>query len=220
VYPVGGFGSSLAKAMSHVLETNGGTCLLERPVDEILQGDDGACGIISGGSPVHADCVVAAPELVPDHVGETYQVVRLFAVLSHAPNLCKDSTSCQLLMPAMQCGRAHDIYMVSLGPTHGATPKGKWVVVASARVEGSTDGLDALAVAKRELAAVLPILKPTRRMFAEVVPYLEPRQEVQIDNLHVMRSCDETSYFDSVEKDVEDMFERITGEKVASLRRP
>jgi len=206
--------------MSHVLETNGGACLLERPVDDILQGDDGACGIVSDGLTVHADCVIAAPEYVPDRVVESYQVVRLFAVLSHAPNLCKDSTSCQLLMPAAQCGRAHDISLVSFGPTHGAAPKGKWVVVASARVEGSTDGLDALGIAKRELAAVLPLLKPTRRMFAEVVPYLEPQPDAGLDNLHIMRSCDETSHLDSVQKDVEDIFERITGETLASLRRP
>jgi len=221
VYPVGGFGSSLATAMSHVLETNGGTCLLERPVDEILQEDGSACGVVSDGVPVHADCVVTSPEYVPDRVGETYQVVRLFAVLTHPPNLCKDSSSCQLLMPAAQCGRVHDINLVAFGPTHGAAPKGKWVVVASARVEGSMDdGLDALAVAKRELAAVLPILKPSRRMFAEVVPYLEPQPDAQLDNLHVLRSCDESSHFDTVERDVEAVFERITGEKVASLRRP
>ena len=87
------------------------------------------------------------------------QIVRLFAVLSHAPNLCKDASSCQLLMPAAQLGRKSDVYMSSYGPSHGVAPKGKWVVVASARVEGDVDGMDAMAVAKRELAAVLPLLK-------------------------------------------------------------
>ena len=93
-------------------------------------------------------------------------------------------------------------------------------VVASARVEGDTDGLDALAVAKRELAAVLPLLKPTRKLFAEVSPYMEPDEEQQLpERLHLLSSLDESSYFDSVEADVERAFERVTGERLASVRR-
>jgi len=145
-------------------------------------------------------------------------MVRLFAVLNHAPNMCKDSTSCQLLVPAKHCGRTHDVYMCAFGPGHGVCPKGKWLVVASARVEGSTEGLEALDVAKRELGAVLPILKPARKMMAEVVPYYEPRADAQLDGLCVLSSCDETSYFDSVEADVADLFQRITGEDLASIR--
>jgi Rab GDP dissociation inhibitor len=147
------------------------------------------------------------------------QVVRLYAVLNHPPNLCKDSTSCQLIVPGAHCGRSHDVYLVSLGSLHGVAPKGKWVVVASARVEGSTDGLDALGVAKRELAAVMPLLKPTRKLFAEVTPYYEPDEDAQLDNMVVMSSCDESSYFDSVEADVAQAFERVTGETISSVRR-
>ena len=110
--------------------------------------------------------------------------------------------------------------MMSVGPTHGVAPKGKWVVVASAIVEGDTEGLDAIAVAKRELSAVLPLLKPTRKMFAEVTPYLEPKADEQVDNLHVLSSCDESSYLDSVEQEVEAVFQQITGETIASMRRP
>ena len=58
----------------------------------------------------------------------------------------------------------------------------------SARVEGSTEGVDAMAVAKRELSAVMPLLKPSRRMFAEVVSQLEAQEEGQLDNLLVLKS--------------------------------
>ena len=75
VYPVGGFGSSLAGAMSTVLKSHGGSCILGQPVDEILQAADGsACGVKAGGVDVTADCVVAAPEHAPDRVGSKYQV--------------------------------------------------------------------------------------------------------------------------------------------------
>ena len=42
------------------------------------------------------------------------QVVRLFAVLAHPPNMCKESTSCQLIIPAQQCDRTNDVYMFAV----------------------------------------------------------------------------------------------------------
>ena len=146
------------------------------------------------------------------------QIVRLYAVLNHPPNLCKDSTSCQLLMPAVHCGRSSDVYVASYSSQHGVAPKNKWVVVASARVEGDTEGADALTIAKRELASVLPLLKPTRKLFAEVTPYYEADYEGADEQLLIMSSDDESTYFDSIEAELEISFERITGEGLASLQ--
>lgn len=218
VYPVGGFGATLVPAISKVVESAGGSVVLGRGCEEILQEEGGACGVVSDGATIQADCVVAAPECVPERVAARYEVVRLYAVLSHSPNLCKDSTSCQLLMPAAHTGRSSDVYVSSYTSQHGVAPKGKWIVVASARVEGPTKGLDALAVAKRELAAVLPLLKPTRKLLAEVVPYYEADESVALERLVVMSSNDETSYFDSTERELEETFEQITGERLESLR--
>ena len=120
-------------------------------------------------------------------------------------------------MPAVHCDRSNDIYVSSYSTLHGVAPKGKWVVVASTRVEGATDGLEALAVAKRELASVLPLLKPTRKLLAEVVPYHEPRDDVP-ERLLVLSSSDETTDFDSVEEEVAELFERITGEPPVNIR--
>lgn len=94
--------------------------------------EDGACGVAcAGGERVMASCVIAAPDSVPERVASRYKVVRLYAVLAHPPNLCKDSTSCQLLMPSAHCGRRSDVYVSSYGASHGVAPKGKWVVSAS-----------------------------------------------------------------------------------------
>ena len=101
---------------------------------------------------------------------------------------------------------------------HGVAPKNKWVVVASARVEASSEGQDALTVAKRELASVLPLLKPSRKLLAEVTPYYEADEEAGQEQLLVMSSDDESTYFDTTEAELEEAFERITGERVESLR--
>jgi Rab GDP dissociation inhibitor len=228
VYPVGGFGSTLASAMAGVLESHGGTCLVGQPLTGLLSAgaeSGGAMGVkTADGVPLRAECVVCAPEhaaaLAPGAVQPAYEVVRLYAVLAHPPNLCKEATSCQLILPAAAIGREHDAYMCAFGPTHGVAPAGRWVVVASARVEGPTAGMDALAIAKRELAAVLPLLKPSRKLLAEVRTVYQPTPDGVPDGLHVLHSSDESTYFDSVEVDVESTFTRITGEKVASLRRP
>ena len=275
VRPVGGFSERLTSATANVLEAADGCSVEETGPIELLYEDSACVGVACGGVQVHADCVVASPECVPDHVAPAYHIVRLYAVLAHPPNLCKDSSSCQLLIPAEHCGRSHDIYMSSYSHTHGVAPKGKWVVTASTRIDGSADGADALVIAKRELAAVLPLLKPSRKLLAEVVPYNEPLERVpdrllvlsarlparlpvasprsRLDLTHPARapksssvpargqismwrdserpsssgaevgllvrvpgSCDETSYFDSVQDDVTSVFERITGEPLAA----
>ncbi|KAL1514802.1 hypothetical protein AB1Y20_003888 [Prymnesium parvum] len=213
VYPVGGFGTALPKAVAEVLEENDGYQLLDRPIDRIVFDDSGAaCGVESEGVEVKCGCVVAAPEYVPDRVTESHKVVRLYAVLAHAPNLCKEATSCHLVIPAQECGRSNDIFLFAGGPTLGVAPKGKWLVVASTRLEGECDG-EALALAKRELAAVLPLLKPAKKLLAEVVPCYAPKEDEQPpEGLHLCASCDETTHFDSVEEDVLRVYEAITGE--------
>ena len=219
VYPVGGFGANLVSKLASCLEASGGDCVLGRQVDQLLQDEAGnACGVQTEGMRVESDCVVAAPQAVPDRATKRYEIVRLYAVLSHIPNLCKDSTSCQLILPAAHTGRSSDVYVASYSSTHGVAPKGKWVVVVSAKVEGATAGLDALSIAKRELAAVMPLLKPSRKLIAEVTPYCEADESTSLDGLLVMNSPDETSYFDRSEEEIEDAFERITGESLASLR--
>lgn len=217
VHPVGGFGKSLPKAVAEVLEENDGYQLLERPVDRILYDESGAaCGVESEGVEVKGDCVVAGPEYAAGMVEEGYKVVRLFAVLAHAPNLCKEATSCQLLLPAQEVDRENDVYLFAGGTTLGLAPKGKWLVVASTKIEADVAaGEDALAVAKRELAAVLPLLKPAKKLFAEVTPYYAPKEEGMPAQLHVCASCDEATHLDSVEKDVLRLYEDITGEALS-----
>lgn len=75
-----------------------------------------------------------------------------------------------------------------------------------------------MTIAKRELASVFPLLKPTRKLLAEVTPYYEADEEGAEEKLLVMSSEDESTYFDSIEAELESSFERITGERLTSLR--
>ena len=125
-------------------------------------------------------------------------------------------------------------------------------------MEGETDGLSAMAIAKRELAAALPLLKPAAKMFAELSDVCEPSESgeargllvapeaqpqprpepepehpnlntrsrsrtrtrtvtrhptpEQESGLFVPATCDASSNMGSAAADVEQLFERITGE--------
>eukprot|EP00962_Isochrysis_galbana_P007976 scaffold2180_cov137-Isochrysis_galbana.AAC.3 len=62
-------------------------------------------------------------------------------------------------------------------------------------------------VAKREFEAAIPLLRPTRKIFAEMSVVMVAREECA-EGLHVLRSADETSTFDSVVRDVEEAYEK------------
>lgn len=66
-------------------------------------------------------------------------------------------------------------------------------------------------MAKREFEAAIPLLRPTRKIFAEMSPVMVGREECA-EGLHVLGSADETSTFDSVVRDVEEAYEKVTGE--------
>ena len=68
------------------------------------------------------------------------------------------------------CDRASDVYVASYSSMHGVAPKNKWVVVASARVEASSEGGMRWLWPARA-GGVLPLLKPSRKLLAEVTPY-------------------------------------------------
>jgi len=210
VFPTGGVGAALSEATTSLLEAGGGARVAERPVDEILLDEAGAaCGVSCEGVQARADVVVASPAYVPERVAPAYYTVRLYAILNHAPQKCKDAPSCHLLLPSSQTGRRHDIYVFSSGPVHKLAPNGKWLVSLSTRVEGTIDGLKPMEVAKREMAAALPLLRPVRKMLASVEPVLEPGDEPLPSGLHVLSSCDESTFFETLAAEVLEVAERI-----------
>lgn len=213
VYPSQGIGSELPKAVAEVLKEAGGQTLMGRPIDRVLFDESGkACGVASEGVEVSADCVIADASYVPDKVAHSHQVVRLYAILAHPPHKCKEAMSCQLIIPAEACGRKSDVYLFAGSQPLRLAPSERWIVTVSAKVEGETEGLSPMAIAKRELAAALPLLKPAAKMFAELSDVCEPSESGEESRLFVPATCDASSNMGSAAADVDQLFERITGE--------
>ena len=124
--------------------------------------------------------------------------------------------ACQLLLPAAQVGRESDAYLFSATSTHRVAPGGYWLAVASAKVEGATDGLNAMQVAKRELKAALPLLKPARKLFAEMTTVSEASDGLPA-GLHVLSTGGAESHLLTTADDVRKMYEEITGEPLDEL---
>ena len=75
-----------------------------------------------------------------------------------------------------------------------------------------TRGRRAWQVARRELTSIFPLLKPAKKVAAEVVPCYAPRDDAQADGLFVLGSDDESSLFGPVADAVGAVAARISGE--------
>jgi len=93
-------------------------------------------------------------------------------------------------------------------------PAGKYIVVLSTRIEGETEDLSALAVAKRELSAALPLLKPAKKLLAEISRVCEPAPDQAAEGLHVLSSCDETILFAGVAAEAQRVLHRIAADEL------
>ena len=106
-----------------MLEEAGGQTLMGRPIDRVVFDESGkACGVVSEGVEVKADCVIADASYVPEKVAPSHQVVRLYALLAHPPHKCKEAMSCQLIIPAEACGRKSDVYLFAGSPNPNPNP--------------------------------------------------------------------------------------------------
>ena len=121
-----------------MLEEAGGQTLMGRPIDRVVFDESGkACGVVSEGVEVKADCVIADASYVPEKVAPSHQVVRLYALLAHPPHKCKEAMSCQLIIPAEACGRKSDVYLFAGSQPLRLAPSERWIVTVSAKVNGS-----------------------------------------------------------------------------------
>ena len=109
--------------------------------------------------PVHQ--VVADPSYFPEMCTKRGSVVRAVAIVNEpVPNTgTPPCGSYQVIFPGQSIGRANDLYLFCCSAGHKVAPDGKYIVFVSSTVEGPTDGMSAEAVAQRELAAGLAMLK-------------------------------------------------------------
>jgi Rab GDP dissociation inhibitor len=207
IYPLYGLGE-LPQAFARLAAIYGGTYMLNKPIESIVYEGGKAVGVKSEGQIAKCKFVVGDPSYFPDKVKKTGQVVRAIAILSHPiKDTPKDVDSLQLILPAKQTGRKTDMYISVLSSPHCVCPKGKYVAVCAANMEGSADPATELKIA-------LELIAPFDDIIYTVSDLFEPLADGTADNCFISSSMDATSHFETASLDVLSLYKRITGKDV------
>lgn len=80
--------------------------------------------------------VIGDPSYFPAHkVRRTGQVVRSICIMDHPIPNTDNASSTQIVIPAAQVGRGHDIYVAMVSSSHEVAPNGKYIAIVSTTVE-------------------------------------------------------------------------------------
>lgn len=205
LYPLYGLGE-LPQAFARLAAVHGGTYMLHTPVEEILYNEAGhAIGIRSGDKVAKCRFVAGDPSYFGDKTMRTGQVVRKYCILNSPPPNTRDSTSCQIIIPAAQVSppRKSDVYVLVLSNNHKTTPDGKYLALVSTTVE--TDDPEA------ELRPGTELLGDIVESFVAVDELYEPKSGGKEDSCYITRSYDATTHFETTVEDVCDVYRRIFG---------
>lgn len=88
---------------------------------------------------------------------------------------------------------------------HAVCSKDLYIAIVSATVETANP--------EAEIAPALAMLGSIREMFTSVSDLHEPTNNWATENLHITRSYDATSHFETSDEEVLAIYERIVGEK-------
>ncbi|CAE6532493.1 unnamed protein product [Rhizoctonia solani] len=95
--------------------------------------------------------------------------------------------------------------------THNVCAKENYVAIVSTIVE--TDRPE------QEIVPGLNLLGPIHDKFVSVTQLYEPTSSGQEDNIFITRSYDATSHFETVVKDVHDVWQRVVGTDLVIKKR-
>lgn len=206
IYPRYGLGE-LPQGFARLSAIYGGTYMLDKPVDEVLYDEEGKfCGVRSGNEIAKARICVGDPSYFPSKVKKVGQVVRKICIFKHPVNNAKSANSLQIIIPHKEVGRKNDIYVVVLSSANNVCADGFWVAIASTVVETSKP--------LSELDKVLDIVAPVCDQFTWVLDTYTPTNSGISDNIFISESYDATSHFESVCKDVMNLYKRMTNKEL------
>merc|ERR1712159_719435 len=215
IYPLYGLGE-LPQGFARLSAIYGGVYMLNKPFMGVEMGEDGkVCGVRSspdegeGEAVARAPLVIGSPEYFPERVEEQGKVVRAICILGAQAPGTAEAASCQIIVPASQCGRTNDIYVTVLESSHQVAPRGRFIGIVSTTVETGNP--------IKELAAGLNLLGQESgnilECFPSVAEYMVPTAQGS-EGVFVTQSYDASSHFETACLDVLSVFEQCTGEKM------
>ncbi|XP_001636411.2 rab GDP dissociation inhibitor alpha [Nematostella vectensis] len=204
LYPLYGLGE-IPQGFARLSAIYGGTYMLDKPIEAIVYDDEGVVkGVTSQGETARAKIVLGDSSYFPDKVKKVGQVVRCICLLNHPIPNTADAPSCQIIIPQNQVNRKHDIYVACVSYDNNAAAKGFFIASVMTTVETSNP--------EAELKPGLNLLGPIMEKFVSVSDLNEPIDDGSKSKVFIPKSCDALSHFNKDCQDIEDLYERITGE--------
>ena len=212
LYPLYGLGE-LPQGFARLSAIYGGTYMLNKPVEEIIYGEDGkVTGVKSEGETAKAKLVIGDPSYFPDKVKVVGKVVRAICITGAPIPQTRDNVSCQIIIPGAQVGRKNDIYIACVSNAHNVAAEGKYIIICSTTVETAKPEAE-LNVAFQTIGSVI-------ERFITVDDILEPVDDGKATNTFITTSYDATSHFETTCADIFSVYERATGEKLDLSKSP
>jgi Rab GDP dissociation inhibitor len=203
LYPLYGLGE-LPQGFARLSAIYGGTYMLDKPIDEIVYENGKVVGVTSCGETAKCSNVIGDPSYFTDKVQKVGQVVRAICIMDHPIPNTKDVSSCQIIIPQNQVGRQSDIYISCVSSAHNVCAQGFYIAMVSTTVETSNPN--------DELKPGIDLLGPVKESFIQVSDLYKPTDMGLESRVFISESYDATTHFQTVCKDVVDIYKRITGE--------
>jgi Rab GDP dissociation inhibitor len=208
LYPVYGLGD-LPQAFARLSAVHGGTYMLNKPILGLTFDESGrVTGVKSDDGVAKCKVVVGDPSYFTDRVKKVGTVGRCIAIMDHPIPGTSNSESCQIILPMSQIGRKSDVYISCVSFAHNVAPKGKYIALVATQLEKDNP--------QEELASGVKLLGPTLQTFYSISPLMEPSHDAAKEHIHISKSYDSSTHFESVCTDVIRMYQEITGEKDVS----
>ncbi|EFC44161.1 predicted protein [Naegleria gruberi] len=203
LYPKYGLGE-LTQVLNRFSVLNEATCMLDAPVEKIHYDENGhVCGVESDGIIARCQMIIGDSSYFTERVQCVGKVIHAVCILSHHP-IPQVSNSCQIIFPKPQ-NHKHDIYCRVLKHNQEIAPNGKFLVSISTIAETQDP--------ESEIKDVLALLEPIEEKFISIRMVNEPTENLN-DGVFITKSYDASMHLESCVEDVEDLYEKICGEKL------
>jgi RAB protein geranylgeranyltransferase component A len=208
LYPQYGL-SNLPEGFARLAAVYGSTIMLRKDVEEILKDKDGkVCGVRAGKQAAKAPIVIGDPSYFPkEDLKVTGKIIRTVCVMSGPVPKTDSAGSAQIILPSMHLkGKKNDIFISILSKDMEVCPEGFWLGIVSTEIETANP--------QAEIDVAIKLLGNVVRRFDGIAETYAPIDERGTNGQYITKSYDATSHFSYESTEIEELYERITGEPV------
>ena len=207
IYPVFGLGK-ISKVFSEFFISNGGTCILNRDIDNILYDNFGNFrGIKSKGEEINGKILIANPyyikNLLPHSIRNIGQIFRRICILDHHIPKTDCSSSGIIILPSNH-RRYNDIIITFLNYDFSICRKDYFVVFISTIIETCNP--------IEEIKDAMELIGPVLETFDEISDMYMALNNIY-NNIYINSSYDVSHNFENEINDVLDIYEKISKKK-------